>query len=580
MSTTGGGEIILLPATAVGFVAGAALVAAAGVVIAGGVIAYQVGRGVVACGRKVSEAIQEHAARQRAINAACAQYEARVLRAARGGTAIPATAGAERRMQLLARMNARRELARQPAPEPPLPPLLPDPGLQPDPMPSVRLAHHATLDLDADQVAAELERIATMLTELEDPRWLGLVTVGDLRDRLAELKHEVERNRGATAGESIRLLYDLQQEVHALRAEIAYRAAESRAKHEQRQRAAESLAQAAEHLHVKAQALSAEPGMESALAVAYDLLTEADQLLIQGEPVAAHYLAETALSYVDELSLSLDALRRSNAEVAITALRDYVSGFKFPPEDPTPIALNRLIAEAEAQLQAGEFEACWMTLKTAQAEADQVAAQVEQKLQTAQRDVAIKMAQETFKEMGYTTGPVSIRPDGDAEFTAKRDDGAHFRVWVTPDGLLQYKAENFGTAECQTETARFFERVKEKGMIINVQSEFNLAAALARLREVMLRQGYTMVREEVASDGKGRVLTGTMASGESVRYRVNYEGAAQREESPLPSAEHVPQQPTQFVPPDAEQARRLAEQARRQHLQMLREQMRSRRLRN
>lgn len=558
MSTTGGGEVVVLPHAALGTAAGVALLAT------GGVAVYQTGKGIVACGRKIHEAIEAHAARQRAINQLCARYEEQVQQSARQASSLAETAGAQKRATLLQRFQHYDELARAPEPEPiPAPP--PDVGLEEEP-PPMQVTTHADLDRTADHLFDEIEALDDMLDALDGEAWAGLVDVADMRDRVEALRQAIAENRRATESPD-RLLRDLRQECHVLRAEISYRAAEGRARHARRRQTAELMGRAATRLAEKTRALAEEPDLVTMLRVAETSLTHADEAFNAGNLAAAEEHARLALDYVEHLVPDPDTVRRSNLEVAIKGLREFVAGFDFPPNDPAPVPLETLIERAESRLAAGRFDECWTTITAAQEEAERLADLVTNRLETYQRDGAIALARDALADMDYTIGEVSVDSAGVAEFRAERADGAYFRIRVTPDGLLRYKAEHFGTAECKAETKRFFETLEARGMMINTQSEFNLAAAAERMREILLRQGFDLVEEETAPDGKTRIITAQKHGGETVRRAIDHDSAPLTEE-PTTQTE-TPARNT-----DVDRARRAQQETYRRYMEQMRAQMR------
>jgi hypothetical protein len=568
VSTVGGGEVVLLPAAAVGVVAGAAILTAAGAVFVGGVVAYQTGKAVVACGRKVGEAVQDHVARQRAINQLCADFEQRTLQIARQGRAMTQTADLATQLQRLNRLNGYREVARlpQPAPAPALPP---DPGLEEE---APRIAVYTQGDLDrlANQLEVELSRLDQQLTIYEQPDWIGLVDLSDLRSELAGVKKAIANNRRETTAPTVTTYRDLRQQVYRLQADLAIAVGEGRVKYEKRQRVAVVLAETATRLEGDLRQNGDSSDLAPMLLLAVDTLDRADALLQAGHLDAALEAASTTAAYLDRLNQSLDGVRRTNLEVALAGLRDYVAGFEFPSGDNAPLALNSLIAKAEGQLAANDLDACWTTIEIAQAEVGRLAEGVVLNLQILQRDEAARLARQILADMGYQVQEQVLKENGVAIFKAVRDDGAYFWVWASPDGLLQYKAEGFGTTECQTETKRFFDLLQEEGMVVNAQSELNLAAASERIRELLLRQGFAMVEVEEALDGNGLIITATDRQGKQQQLFASHDTPpAAATEGPAATGED----------PHLSLARRLQQEAQAQYMRAFHARMK-RRLRN
>ena len=539
MSNGGEGAVVLLPA--IGLVAVPVLLVG-GLAVVGAVGVAQLGKGVVMCGQRARQAIQDHLARQQAINDLCRQYEQRILREARGTGLDPAELGA-RHLNLVSRLRVRRNQATARIPEPPLS-IPADSGLVEE-LPPAALFTPGDLEKTANQLASEVEKLEGILAGMEESEWVGLVVVDDLRERRARLHREVENNRLAAGEQRFVQLRDLRQEIRRLRADTAYRANEGQARYQQWSDVAEVLAMAADQLEARAQALGSGVGFS----MAEDMLQTADELFGQGDLEGAQVMARSALSYIHRLDDAAEEIRRSNARVAIQALKDYITGLGFG-ESPAPqalipltdqaAALNRHIAKAQDQLDGGRWDDFWGTLSESQREAEQLAAATQREINSWQQNQAIQLAWHRLGEMGYSQiEEEAPRPDGSRKFKAQRSDGAHFIVGVGLDGTLQYEAEGFGTAECQQETGRLFDGLREQGMVANIQSEFNMAAAAERMREILLRKGYDLIREEPSADGRSHTLIGTRrdrATGEILEDQFNVDHTPlQQGESPAES---------------------------------------------
>jgi len=274
--------------------------------------------------------------------------------------------------------------------------------------------------------------------------------------------------------------------------------------------------------------LAGEPELAAGLSVGQDLLQRADALYAGGDPQGATGMAETALAYLEKLSASVEQVRRRNLQVAIEALRQHVEGLGLPPDDPAPLRLNELVGRAEAHLAAGRYEECWQAIREAQAESARLDEDVRLRLHASRRQAAVEMVRSVLNAMGYQTGALEERKDGSVRLSGRRQDGAIFLVDISADGLLRFKAEEYGGLECQAEAAEFFRRLREAGMVVNVQSEFSLRTAADRLREALLRQGYPMVQERVDPAGEYIELTAFRrdAAGEveRVTHRLDADG--------------------------------------------------------
>lgn len=519
MSGIGVGEISLLPLAALAIIP-AALVAGAAFV--GGYVVVQAGRGLVFCGRQVEEAIGRHAARQDAIYRQCAEYERRLVQ-----RAVRAQAEQQHELQeLLQRLAARPVAAGLPVPAAlePLPPLVvPDALAVAPPRPEAQKPYTpATLREQARELSAGLDRAQASLAALRSEEWQGLVNVNGLEQELQALSQEL-----TPAGDIPQSsLYVLRRRLDALMAEMGYRSQEGRAKHRERQQTAAALNRAA--LRLKKCAASLDPSWGEALTVGQEILTTADAFFVQGNLSSAREMALAAEGYLQQLEQDGMQLRRNNLSVAIGALKDYVDGYHFSDGDEAPLALKMHIAEAEQALAAGNLDESWRAVQAAQAQAQPLAREVERRTRGAYRAASYELARSTIEEMGYRPEPMVTLPDGTAVLTAARDDGAGFEVEITHDGLLRFKAEGFGNLDCHGEGVRFFGLLREKGMNVELRSQLSLPAAAERMREALLRQGYTLVEERADPNGQYLELTASWSGeGGQIRsevFRLNADG--------------------------------------------------------
>lgn len=492
MSLEGGGIILFAPVAA-------ATAVAAGAVFVGGVCVVQAGRGMVSVAQSVDEAIRARAARQEAINQQCAAYEEMMRQAARrSGVA----GGARMQGELLERLRARKLRARQPLP--PSAKAIPTTDIDVEEadlneeLSALEIHDHGSLRRWRDMAHRLTEDVGERLNGLDTQNWDGLLAVDDLREELSDLT-------GSWDAEDTNYNRVLQR-LRAVDAEITQRVNHARDRYGDREEAAEALATAGDQLAAKLETMGNEPEMQVALTVGQDLLEKADGFFETGDFAGAQSWADTAKSYLNNLSDSLEEMRRTNMEVAIKELQDYVDDFDFPDDadSAAPNAVTRRLARARSHLGTGDLEACWDALQDAQDAAKGLAYIVAARSKARYRDRAVEIASDVLVEMGYQVTQLSVseKEKEDAQrILATRDDGAQFRFTISADGLLRYKAEGFGDLECQREANTFFQKLEEERMKVNVQSELSATSVAERLREVLLRQGYAMVEERIESQG-------------------------------------------------------------------------------
>ena len=226
MSQIGAGGIILLPALAMGAVAGIAILAAAAtVLVGGGVVVTQAGKGVVACGRYIDEAIQQHAAQQRAINQLCNQYEQQLQQAADTARSLSQTKGAKKRAELLSRIQTHNQIINEPEPQVPIP-LQGDIAFQEETAPPISIQVQSDLDTQVEKLMEEISNVESVRDHLLEKQWAGLLKVDDLSDQLSLLRQAAEENQRASVNDDIKLTRDLRYELDTIKAELAYRAAD------------------------------------------------------------------------------------------------------------------------------------------------------------------------------------------------------------------------------------------------------------------------------------------------------------------------------------------------------------------
>ena len=517
MSLEGGGIILVAPVAAATAVAAAA---AAGAVFVGGVCVVQAGRGMVSVAQAVDEAIRARAARQEAINQQCAAYEKMMRNAARSPGL---TGGARMQAELMERLRARKRFANRPLPTSPsvVPNTQIDVGKAnlDEELPAFEIHDHSSLRQWRGLAQQLREEINKRLTRLDTQNWEGLLAVDDLRAELSDLgkswdTEDTNYNR-------------VLQRLRAVDAEITQRVNHARDRHSDREEAADALAAAGNQLSAKLDTMGHEPEMQVALSVGQDLLERADGFFAAGDFAGARSWADTAESYLNNLSDSLEEMRRTNMEVAIAQLESYVDDFDFPDDvDFTaPNAVSRQLTRARRHLAEGDLEACWGVLQDAQDAAEDLADLVAARSKARYRDKAVEIASNVLKSMGYEVTQLSVSEKGreDARrILATRDNGAQFQFTISADGLLRYKAEGFGDLECQREANTFFRKLEEERMEVNVQSEISATSVAERLREVLLRQGYAMVEERIESHGV--ILTASTLDEPDKKIEVDADG--------------------------------------------------------
>jgi hypothetical protein len=525
MSTAGGGEIILLPAAALVGVVGLAVIAAAAVTVVGGVVVYTAGKGAVACGRKIHEAVQEHLARQQAVNKACEHYEQEFMRRAR--EAKP-QAGLNKDIERIQRRV--REFQEQQRQAEKAAPVLPSITLKPDPIletstptESFKIVDNSDLESERKDFTQRADQLTRLFEEYTSFVKAKLVHIDDLQARLADLQHEMSRNVQIDGPmKETRTVYDLNVALDDLYAELAYRQGNMQEQQGKKARAAKKLLKAGDMLQKKALELQAQPGLSGGLAFVEELLETGQQSFDDQDWEGASESAEIALRYLKSIrNVTPDIQRRENLEVAIQNLREYLDKYEFPPEDPGAQPLRSLIDQMDAALQAGQYDEVTMLLKSAQDEAKNVSEIVIQQLHTATQNIMARQIRETLGKMKYVVDEPQIS-DGVVHFQARRSDGAYFLFWISPEGMLQYKAEGFKTSECKTETRRLFELLAEQNALVNQRSEESMKATVERVMEIMLRQGYTSIESEQTPNGV--TLTGKGRDGKDVSSQVDYGG--------------------------------------------------------
>lgn len=496
-------------ATAAGLAAGAAFV--------GGVVLVQVGRGLMACGRKADQAIRAHAAKQEAIYRQCREYEERLVAAA--GRSSTRSRAAQDRQRLLKTIAQRHQVARRPVPP------LPFTEVQADVLAGERPALDSyglhTVDTqkeEAGRLAARADGLQKRLEALQSEQWQGLVDTGGLAEELAAIRQGLQ-GAGSAAGAS---LYDLERRLGSLEAEVGFRMQEGYARQKERQETAAALQRAATTLAQLTQ--RAEPPPADALAVGQEVLAHADSLYARGDLDGAREMARAAETYLGQLAVSLEGVRRANLEVAIASLRETIDGYGFAEDDPAPRKLRGLIEAAERELKAGRLEECWQELQRAQVEVDKLTEEVRWRSQAVYRSAAFEVARKTLEEMGYRGVP-DFDPEGTVRLRATHEDGTAFVVEITAEGTLRYKTEGFDDLRCHDAAARFFDGLRKKGMQVDLHSEFNMLAAARRVREALLHQGYDLVEERADEEGRFIELTASRKGGQTRKVEVRNDGA-------------------------------------------------------
>jgi hypothetical protein len=506
MSLEGVGAVAIIPAVGMVVLPVAAL-AAAGYV--GGVVIVQAGKGMIACGNMVRKSVQEHLEREQEIAKLCKDYEKRVLASARKNTvSITRTKSSKEFTQMLTALKRRRKAVVKTPQVPKL--IVEDRGLfEPSPPSAIHSIQY--LKRTRREMQSELDELKDAISTLEGAEWSGLVSTDDLSQKASKIENELEQNEESASEQDIRLLRDIRTDLNRLRSEIAMRANSGSRKIEERSQAIDLMEKTASLFSETADAVQEFPETAPALELAQEMILSADELFRQGKIIGCLTRAQNVIDYMSQITQGAQSLRKANTRVAIRGLEEFVKGFIVEDEQDLPAAIRDnvakmtgMIAEAHGLLD-HDLPACWKIIDEAQDAAQHLASIVETYYAVGTQRHAANLIQDTLVEMNYHIGESSKDADKTLSFKAVRDDGAYFKIELDQGGVIGYKAENFKGVACQTETKILMDKLREKGLIADVQSEFNMAAAAERMREVLLRQGY-IVQEEAAEDGTSHTL--------------------------------------------------------------------------
>lgn len=496
MSLEGGGAVLAAPATVMVGAAAAAAAVAAGAAFAGGYCIVQAGKGMVSIAQSIDKTISAHAMKQASINHQCSKYEEKLIHAARIATDNITTATS---IEILNDLKKKRRIAKEPLPTSYEGIPRENEKKSQEKITGLKIFEQNSLEKWQEKNEHLMNRVAIRLSNLENEKWIGLLSVTDIKEKYTNIQKAFLSQEGN--------LNELYKQLEFLDSEITFRVNRAKEKSKSRLEAITFLEEVGQELESKMANLKNEPELLVATTVAEDLLMRASDLFSQGEFVGAKQWAKTASNYINSLTSSLDTMRRENLEVGIRGLEEFLKEFDFPPEDDTPLALEELIGKAKKCLAKNKLDDCWNALANAQNEVKYISRVVAKRSKKKYQDIAISLSMDVLQTMGYQIGKMKVSRDGTRVYKAIRKDEAAFSITVTPEGFLHYEAKGFGDIECKHEANRFFKKLESRGLMVNVKSELSARKTADLMREVLLRQGYPIVEERSVENGRGIVLT-------------------------------------------------------------------------
>lgn len=510
MSLEGSGLILAVPELAVGgLVAGALLSGAALVALAG--------RGVVACGNAVREALERRAKQQQEILAMCRAYE-KNIRDAAAASVRREDLSAQRVSSLLSEIRARRLPG---VSVPTLAKPLEDEGLLTK-VPNLTLADINVLRGQAEELRKAVETLQNEIDALRDGAWGVLVSQEEATQLRAETQALLEQLRmiddslrgTPAAGEEIPYsLAGVQGTLDALRREVIRLHREAVQRRERREEAIAVLEQAAKCLG--GQDLAGIPD-RAGLEVAFQCLETAQQALDRGDYEAAQAGGEAVLSLLQNLAGLPDRVRQANLEFALEKLDAFVAELGLPADS----AEAALLENTRQALSCNDYDRAWEQLGALEQELVSLVKARAQAVQEQQKQWLAQTSAEVLAGMGYAA--ISIQNVGDEILVeAHQADGPAFYVKIDPAGLMHYRAEGHEGLKCQEQARSFFEGLRERGVLVESRTDLSILSAARLLREALVRSGYDTVKEQLTEGG----IILTACKGERAEaVRLDYDG--------------------------------------------------------
>ena len=514
MSIKGGGGVVLLP-----LVAGVVL--AAGLLVAAGAVVYQLGKGILACGQWMVNAIQHHLKKHQENFERVKAVEEEFQRK----TSPKREKTSSRKPILSSRIGAMRQIRESmdqsastddlsnahTLPEPPdsVLPVLRDYTERPQ----ETMANNDLVTKPLEELHKYTEALQTRLEEL-NKNWIGLVDAGDLRREFERLRDDLNHWRSENPP-SDSALFDLRLGLNDLGERLRHRMEQGRDRIKDQQRVSDKM-QEVWSAFDQLDGSTVDPFFMSRLTGA---LEEMESSFQSADLSATESAAETARLWIGKIkdpSLSTTDNRRENLLAGISGDQEFLNKLELDQEG-VPDNLRALAGQFQQGLQAArthldenDFVNCLKQLEALNKQKQPLAEAVILHNQDVQQKGLVAQIGDVLTDLGYEINNATVVNGNHRIEAEKKDESA---MWVTIDAQarLEFKIDVnnesglYDNLRCKEETARFVEKLREKNIIGNFKKGQSLARTAEELARAMTTRGLS-VRVEKNPQGGLRLI--------------------------------------------------------------------------
>lgn len=535
---------------AVAATAVAAAVAAGAVVVGGGIVVREGGKLLLACGRELGQQAEENLAMQQRLVSAARRYDsdlrrgeieeiARSIERSQARLQALQTTARRRNAAIVALLQgagqehvpavdwAAAEIAR--AQEMRLPPT------------TKRMEPIEAWPERVREAVAQADRIERDLEDFVTGSRRGLFATAFWCQQVAEARTMLTKIEGPSKAHLAAVMLGERQpdiaglaEVRAMLAAVAQRVAimeaTAPAQAVQRESALTALSQAQQAFDAAAGRAGSVNTIEG-LEIASQTLDDAMKALECFEFVKVHTAAQAVLQHLVSLQDVVSLQRQRNLEHLLARLRAQVS-----PLAEVPLLANVAqdwLADCTAceQLAAQDIAAAWERVDGTGRLTDRANTLVRQAVEFVQQQAAqgvMDAAAETMQELGFRPDPGRRDAGASVHSLMGRQGEKRIHVSLCDSGEITVRIDGFGDQGCAAVQQRFFEGLRERGVISAWQGQFLLSDAVEDLVQTLWQSGLDVRVEPtgggvtVLAQGKPNLLT-------TINYDGNLEVSADLE---------------------------------------------------
>ncbi|HKP52034.1 MAG TPA: hypothetical protein VJ183_05220 [Chloroflexia bacterium] len=547
MSTGIEGTVLLVPLAVVGGAAALSVIAVAAAATAiagaGAVVARELGRGVIACGRELRHMTEENLAMQKALWEAARQADQELFsqklniiagRGERYNQMLEEARKKEHEQEAMVKELLRKRTTASKATAPVFADFqsLREDLLNAAPPPKVRRFENKE---GWPRKVRRLEELASKLaSSLEHYRTgpaTGLFDIAGLEQALTESRAQIktlDEKAGAVENGSTVPDIALYSQVLGTLSYLDHRLEEMSVQLPHREESRNEALNLLEKAHQALRATSTKVGSSAstsqvaALKVAAEMLDEALEAIKAVEFERAQSAAQAVSRHLALVLASTQEERSRNLLALLEGLKARVEPLAQLPELKS--AVERWLAlrtMCEQAAQRGDLEGAWDLVNREKVGLAPAAETLQKEalriLQQASSGALAGLSAQILEEMGYKAEARTRESGKEYQVVAARQGKRYIYAQVYDSGEVNLKFEGYEGESCQKAFDEFYTKLRAKGVQGAWQPQFNLSDALDRLVGALQQAGLDL-RIEPGDDGVTVLATGRVGATATIDY--------------------------------------------------------------